>query len=383
MEQICSREKCTGCGLCSNLCPKQAISMKPAPDTGHFVSVINQEKCIDCRLCEKSCPALREPVRKKSIKTYAAWRKEREKQIRSSSGGVAAAFYETAIAAGYTVVGTYLDNEFRAKMKCTSDISDCESFKGSKYIQAQCGTVYSDALKILKSGKNILFIGLPCQCAAMRSAARNYEKQLLTVELICHGTPSQRVFLEYIHGIAKKKKRNLSRVDFRSPWGIELSLYDGEKPFWKYRGNEDDFLVAFQTGVLHNTACYSCTYADKDRCSDITIGDFWKIGTTIPFEKPSCKVSVVIVNSQKGNDFISLCDNLNFVERTYDEAMVGNPQLYRPSNRSLQYDMFWKAYHESGIDSAMKEIGGDILVKKRIKNKVKRAIKETVKRIFK
>ena len=80
MEQICSREKCTGCGLCSNLCPKQAISMKPAPDTGHFVSVINQEKCIDCRLCEKSCPALREPVRKKSIKTYAAWRKEREKQ---------------------------------------------------------------------------------------------------------------------------------------------------------------------------------------------------------------------------------------------------------------------------------------------------------------
>lgn len=382
MIQICPREDCTGCGLCSNLCPSGAISMVEAEDTGHFVPKIQQGKCVDCQLCVKKCPALKKPERKSALNTYVAWRTDTNKQKGSSSGGIAAAFYEKAIQEGFSVVGTYLDKDFRAKMLCTDRLEECESFKGSKYVQASCGTVYSDAIKVLKEGGKVLFIGTPCQCTAMRSAGSQYEDRLLTVELICHGTPSQKIFLDYLAYICRKKKTVATSVGFRSPWGVELIIANDRKTFWKCKVSEDDYMVAFQTGVLHNAACYHCLYANKDRCADITIGDFWKIGTTIPFQKPKCRVSVVVVNSEKGNTFLKGCSDLHLEERSYEEALAGNPNLYRPSYKSLQYNAFWEVYHAQGIVAAMKKIGGRKLMLKRTKNKIVGTLKGIAKKVL-
>ena len=382
MNQVCKREDCTGCGLCSCMCPKGAIKMEESKDTGHYVPVINQDICVDCHICVKYCPVFQTPDTKKVLKTYVAWRTNQEAQLGSSSGGVAAAFYETAIANGYYVVGAYFNDELKLQMKCTSSLDECEKFKGSKYIQADNNNVYSEALFALKSGKKILFIGTPCQCAAIRSAGRVYNDKLLTVELICHGTPSQKIFLEYIHAISQKKHRNISGVSFRSSWGVEMCLTDQNKDFWKYKVNEDDYLVAFQNGVLHNNACYHCKYAHKNRCSDMTIGDFWKIGETIPFQKPKCRVSVLIVNSIKGMNFLNSCSNLHLEEREYEEALTGNPNLYRPSKKSPLYDVFWNEYHSKGIEAAMKKIGGKDLAKKRIKNKMVETTKSIIKRFL-
>lgn len=382
MNQVCKREECTGCGLCSSICPKGAISLEESKDTGHYFPVINQDICVNCHICVKYCPAFQDSDIKKELKTYAAWRVNPQDQIGSSSGGVAAAFYETAIANGYYVVGARFNDNLKLEMKCTSRLEECEAFKGSKYIQAYSNNVYKDAILAIKSGKKLLFIGTPCQCAAMRSAARDYNDSLLTVELICHGTPSQKVFFEYIHSIAQRKHKIISGVSFRSSWGVELCLTDHNKEFWKYKVNEDDFLSAFQNGVLHNYACYNCKYAQKDRCSDITIGDFWKIGETVPFRKPGCKVSVVVVNSDKGLDFLNICSNLHLEERKYEEALNGNPNLYRPSRKASSYDLFWNEYHSKGIKAAMKKIGGGNLSRKRIKNKVLEKLKYVIKRIL-
>lgn len=382
MIQICPRENCTGCGLCSNLCPSGAITMVEAEDTGHFVPKIHQEKCVDCQLCVKKCPSLRQPERKSALKTYAAWRTDASKQRGSSSGGVAAAFYEKAIKEGFSVVGTYLDKDFRVKMLCTDQLEKCESFKGSKYVQASCGTAYSDALNVLKQGTKVLFIGTPCQCAAMRSAASQYSDRLLTVELICHGTPPQKIFLNYLAYICQKKKKTATSVSFRSPWGVELTIANDRGIFWKCKVSEDDYMVAFQTGVLHNAPCYHCLYADKDRCADITIGDFWKIGTTVPFQRPACRVSVVVVNSEKGNTFLNGCPALHLEERSYAEAMAGNPNLYRPSHKSLQYDVFWEAYHTQGIVAAMKKIGSRKLMLRRTKNRAVGILKGMAKKVL-
>ena len=41
---------CTGCGICVDLCPLEAISLKD-----DFV-IIDQDNCTECGLCVDECP---------------------------------------------------------------------------------------------------------------------------------------------------------------------------------------------------------------------------------------------------------------------------------------------------------------------------------------
>lgn len=377
MDKICERNQCIGCGLCSNICPKGAIKMIEDKRTGHFVPQIDTQLCVDCSLCQKKCPGLREIESRSQIKTYAAWRKDISKIKGSSSGGVAASLYERAVEEGYYIVGTYLNENFQVKLKITNKKNDIELFKGSKYVQADTGFVYKEALGLLQKGEKILFIGTPCQCAAMKVLVEGrYENNVILVELICHGTPSQKTFREYINYISKKKKKDITKIAFRSERGVELSLYSGEKAFWQYKGYEDDYMVAFQTGLIHNETCYQCKYANKDRSSDLTIGDFWKIGEKRVFQHPECKVSVVVASTEKGLAFLQGCEQLILEEREYQEALEGNPNLYSASKKNLKSEMFWNIYADEGVSRAYSKTIGKRLKKIRFKNNVKRTIKK-------
>ena len=44
-------EKCTGCGMCANVCPHGVFSvdMKKA-------KIIDRDSCMECGACEKNCP---------------------------------------------------------------------------------------------------------------------------------------------------------------------------------------------------------------------------------------------------------------------------------------------------------------------------------------
>lgn len=55
MKGLNDYKKCTGCGACSQICPKNAIAMKP-DDEGFLYPEINSSLCIDCDTCRKICP---------------------------------------------------------------------------------------------------------------------------------------------------------------------------------------------------------------------------------------------------------------------------------------------------------------------------------------
>lgn len=383
MEKICDKSQCTGCGLCSNRCPQNAIDMRENALTGHYEPRINIEKCIDCGLCLKLCPALGKSQFHRVKVCYAAWQTDGVKRTGSSSGGVAAALYEMAIKNGYYVVGAYLDDTLSVKMALTDSLEYAKGFKGSKYVQADCGKVYCDSMERLQKGDSVLFVGTPCQCAAMRSiAGTKWEPNLLTVELICHGTPSQKIFREYMELMEKKKHKKITAVSFRSSSGEEMQLWAGKKQIWKQLWTEDVFLYAFQKGLLHNESCYGCIYARSERASDITIGDFWKIGREMAFKRPDCKVSVVTVNTDKGADFLRKCKGLHLEERIYEEAVNGNPNLRHPSKKHPQYDVFWDVYEKRGLKGAFSATIEREVSYKRFKNNVVRAMKKPVKKVL-
>lgn len=381
MKFVCDSEKCTGCGLCKSSCPRNAIQMADKETTGHFYAVIDSEKCVDCGLCSKLCPAMGEEEFREPQVVYAAWRKNASQQKGSSSGGVAAALYETAISNGYYIVGTYIADDFVTKMKVSNEPCDIEAFKSSKYVQADPNDVYEKIAKLIRQREKVLFIGTPCQCAAARKI-RNSNEYLITVDFICHGVPSQKILSDYLKWIQEKKHKEITEISFRTPYGVEMTLKAKNQIIWKRKINEDYYLNAFNNGLLHNEACYECRYAQEKRASDLTVGDFWGIGKKEPFAHPGRKVSVVTVNTQKGVELLNKCDSLMMVERSYEEATKGNTQLRHPSFRHEKRELFWQVYRDVGIEQAFIHTIYQEVSRTYWKNTVKRAPKELVKKLI-
>ncbi|HTW90552.1 MAG TPA: 4Fe-4S dicluster domain-containing protein [bacterium] len=52
------KNRCKGCALCVNTCPKQVLAMsKEINDKGYFyASAANPQACIGCRFCAFMCP---------------------------------------------------------------------------------------------------------------------------------------------------------------------------------------------------------------------------------------------------------------------------------------------------------------------------------------
>ena len=256
MIYICPKEKCSGCGLCADICPQKAITMKEKKLTGHFVPEVDSRKCINCSLCHEKCPSNSVPHLYKTKNTYVAWKKDVESTKTSSSGGIAAELYSCAIKQGYYVTGVILDEDFRAKMILSNTTEYLEKFKLSKYMQADCKGIFSGIKDCFKLKQQVLFIGTPCQCdAARKLAGERYGDFLTTVELICHGVPSQKIFKEYVNDVIASNKV-IDKLLFRTELGEELVLYSQNKVIWKRRSFQDDYLTAFQEGILSNEKCY-------------------------------------------------------------------------------------------------------------------------------
>ena len=56
MPKLATLKTCTGCMLCMNVCPNNAIQIKQVD--GFLNPQIDKERCIECKLCEHYCPVI-------------------------------------------------------------------------------------------------------------------------------------------------------------------------------------------------------------------------------------------------------------------------------------------------------------------------------------
>lgn len=378
-ESVVDSKICTGCGMCSDICPVQAIKMKPDNILGHIRPSIDGEKCINCGLCERKCPSFN-PVNKKYIsETYAVWAKDDGKHYSSASGGIASSIYEYIISNGGLIVGVHMDGVSSPKFECTGLEDKIEKFKKSKYLQVECNGIYRKALDELKAGREVAFIGLPCHCAAMKRMAEGCDENLVLIDLICHGTPSFEVFSNYIE--SRFSERKITDIKFRDPkWGGVLAVYEGKKEIYKRGYKEDPFLWAFLCGDLFADSCYNCMYAREQRVGDMTIGDFWGLGNKLPFERKVSRVSCVLVNTEKGKKlFENLSELIEFEKRPTEEAVEGNGQLQHASAVGTNRDKIVTLYKQGNVGEGLIELYGQYTNK----NYKKRVRIETIKGIGK
>lgn len=340
MIELCSSEKCTGCGACYNACPKHCIIMVPEGVEGFLYPVINTEHCVECGLCRKSCPILTPLSPKCEPVVYAAWNLDDGIRQTSSSGGMFYSFAEAVIRTGGVVYGVVMSGDGTVQHQRAESVQELTPMKGSKYVQSDTRKSYSEALDDLRQGRKVMFTGTPCQVAAFRSFLnkRSYDN-LLLVDIVCHGVPSNKLFKVYLKKLEKEKGWSVCKSSFTfrefKAWGYAPSVKLADGTCQQISPQDDVYMRHFLSSYTCRESCYNCIFSMTPRQSDITIADFWGIGSESHFDgDPKKGCSLVLINSEAGKDaFDAIKSRLFYEKRTLSEAMNVNHQLYRPSER--------------------------------------------------
>ena len=143
--------------------------------------------------------------------------KNNEKLMASQSGGAFTAIATEFLERGGVVYGCGMNDLNQAIYKRIDCIEQLEEIKGSKYVQAKLGNTYTDIEEDLKSGRVVLFSGTPCYVMAVKKyfAANRFLNNLYTVDLICHGVPSPKVYNSYLNYLERKMKSKIKTFIFR------------------------------------------------------------------------------------------------------------------------------------------------------------------------
>ncbi len=354
MKEICPSQICTGCGLCASLCPKKCIKILPQK-MGHLYPYVDQDSCVNCGLCQNSCPSVNEKEKKYPLTAYAAWAKDINDYTTSTSGGVSAIISQYIISQGGIVYGCEMKPGIEVKHIRIDKKNDLYRIKGSKYVQSSVVDCYQKIRDDVKTGRKTLFLGTPCQCAAVKNLFKDVPLNLYLVDLICHGVPSLDVLKKHVSKITNITDK--TKVIFREGNYQYLCkiVEDGKVVYSRCLQTErykDFFINAFFDGYLSRESCSTCKYAQPNRCSDITIGDFWGLGKRfsveeIPSHDYGC--SVVLPVTKKGQQLVdAISPMLNIYERKVEEAVDGNTQLKCPLSFDDRIIKFRKYYTNIG-----------------------------------
>lgn len=356
MEEICQKEKCTGCAACFNSCSKGAITMTEDA-CGYIHPYINQKLCVDCRMCAKVCPVNTKVILRYPQDCYAATVKDSDELMSCSSGGIATELSRYVIKNGGIVYGCTGIDIRKVHHIRVDKLEDIELLKGSKYVQSFIGEVYKNVKKDLQVGHLVLFIGTPCQVAGLLGFLRQKDyPNLITADLVCHGVPSQKMLNDNISLYCKEKEK--ISVWFRKKENFKSDVKCKIKFGWFYQTDQmktpreivstkDPYMFGFLAPLTFRSSCYICRYANISRCSDFTFGDFWGLGLDVDFVKGK-GVSLVLLNTDKAiNVWHKVSKYCICVQRDIVEAQKGNGQLQVPSKKHRKYNKFIYLYSKT------------------------------------
>ena len=362
MIHITDKSQCCGCSACVQRCPKQCISLKEDIE-GFLYPIVDEQTCIDCGLCGKVCPIINPNEPREPLKVYAAKHKDDEIRLKSSSGGIFTLLAEQIINEGGVVFGARFDEYWEVIHDYTETKEGLAVFRGSKYVQSRIGNTYQQAENFLKQGRKVMFTGTPCQIAGLKRFLRKEYENLLTVDFVCHGVPSPKVWRMYLdetlarQGIGKNtvlshamlRQKFIQSIDFRSKstgwkkYSFALMLTkasaNGEEKSVLLSSvfSENKFMQAFLGDYILRPSCYKCVCKSGRSGADITLGDFWGIEMIRP-DLDDDKGCGLVLNYSNCN-LTSLAIGLE--RMSYENAKTRNSAIYDTVKKPKNYAFFW------------------------------------------
>ena len=361
---ITSKDNCTGCAACVNVCPAKCISMTQDTD-GFLYPAINEEKCILCGLCKKICNV--EEKSSGKIEAYACYNQQKEERLKSSSGGIFAVLAKEILKKNGVVFGVKM-NGIEAEHTYIECVEDLDKLLGSKYIQSNVGLTYNKVKTFLEQGREVLFCGTPCQVAALNKVLQKKYDNLLLVDFICHGISSPEIFRQYIKEIhlEDKKIKNISFRDKTEGWNNFSLRMDVEgQDCYRKNMQEDIFLQSFLKNMNLRTSCFSCKHRTVNRISDLTLGDFWGSKEVFDDWKEEKGYSVVLIQSKKGERiFQDIKKSITYKNVEIEKIVEYNQSLLVSPWDEFSKDLFFKYVKKNTIKNSIKKVEQDGVRKK-------------------
>lgn len=335
-----SKEDCSGCMLCADACPQKAIHLD-LDEFGFWQPVLNTNACSACGICARKCPVnQRERFKcKDPLKIYAAWCIDIEMRKKSSSGGIFGALAKSFFKRNGSVVGVVWGDQFIPRHSIVERAEDLDAMHGSKYVQSNSEGIYRKVTDLAQTGKEVLFTGTPCQCAAMKSImeGKSWAVKVCLCELICHGVASQHLMDAYVRFIFKKTGEKPCDINFRDKhngWWKSMSCirFPDHAPL-RFERKRDLFKKIYGSAKASRASCYNCSFSTLPRVADITIGDYRGMNEW-PGEAVD-GVSCVLINSIKGREVWNTVSGLVTAhEIDLEKAIKRNPRVIKGDDQS-------------------------------------------------
>lgn len=384
-------QNCSSCAACANVCARNAISMQLDAE-GFYRPVIDAGKCVECGACERACP-WNKPVENPNVanvspKTVAAYAKDEPVRLLSSSGGIFTVLAERILDDGGVVIGVAQTAPTHFEHIVVDDKADLAKLRGSKYVQADVGLVYREVRGLLKAGRKVLFSGAPCQVAGLYSMLGNAATaDLFTVDIVCHGTPSVKVFEKSVREQEKVNNAVFSGVNFRDKttgWNsYSLSCHFDNGQSFRMHHDRSKYMRLFLSRICQNVSCDDCRYRKLPRIADITLGDYWGISKYHPEMNDNKGTSVVLLNTTPGSMlFESVADKVVQCDSKVEYAIAGNPCIVRSSKPHPKRAEFFANLDKYSLDQLIKMYCPSPSLPRRMIRRIKRMLGSVKRRLF-
>lgn len=382
MIELRHKEDCCGCTACASVCGRGAISMVRDAE-GFLYPRVEAGDCVGCGLCETVCPVQRydhRGPRQHPPQVYALHHRDEEIWEKSSSGGVFAALCEAVLAEGGCVFGAAYNERWEVVHRRADTQETADAFRGSKYVQSDLQGVYAQVKAALSKGRKVLFSGTPCQCEGLRGYLRREYDTLLIVDIMCHCVPSPALFADYVQFVQRKAGspiRSIFMKDKRFGWGeqtLRITFENGEE--WFNTPETRLWNTIFYSRLATRPSCHACRFTNYHHPGDVTIGDFWGIDRTHPEFYDRKGISLLFVNTAKGEALFAAVSK-RFVYIKSDVEHCVQPNLLHPTQPAPARGAFWQDYARLSFRSLCVKYFGYGL-----RNYLRRRMKGVINKLF-
>ena len=365
-----NKSMCTGCTACSNICPKEAISMKP-DDKGFLYPEVDMSLCVQCGKCKAVCLTYEENKRENNDYAFYFINENPKTLLKSSSGGAFSKIAENIFLKDGYVCGAVFNHKWDVIHEVATNDSEIAEMRGSKYVQSDLQDVFREIEELLKYGKTVLFTGSPCQVVGLQKYLGKHYEKLILVDFICSSIPSPEIFRTYLKTL-QNQYGEIKEISFRDKsegWkNYSVKIVCDQKTYLKNH-KEDMFVKGFLGGLYSRYCCRNCPVKERvGYWSDITIGDLWGAEEILPQLDFYNGISVAVSHTEKG---LELIKEMQCKKLELEEVYKHNPRYQRSHAPYKDLDKFWDIYKKKGLEKVYQFVYSPSFIK-RVKEKSKR-----------